>query len=79
MQILSTIGCPIDEPELVIVEVGTKADLSRTIKNKVTTLVKRNLDKLQELSQQLTRSGLEGLGKDQVFGSPSHCDDGEPQ
>lgn len=75
VQILSTIGCPIDEPELVIVEVGTEARFSPTIKKKVTALISRNLDELQELSRQLARSGLEGLGKDQVFGSSFHCVD----
>lgn len=73
VQMLSTIGCPIDEPELVIVEVGTEARFSPAIKKKVTTLISRNLDALQDLSRRLARTGLEGLGQDEVFGPSVRC------
>lgn len=58
VQLLSTIGQPIDEPALAIVQVGNAAILNRALQQKIAAIVDRHFDDIDAFIRQLSAGVL---------------------
>jgi S-adenosylmethionine synthetase len=54
VQLLSTIGHPLDQPRIAVVDVTTRGALSRTLMDRVTQIARQELDDVAALTARLT-------------------------